>query len=572
MKMRDISIRWKILAFVLAGPALVAIILAWQRAVDIRTKSYANIVDKSKAIVLMAEATRNEMGDLLEMGVVKPFSEIPPEKVVEAVPVVMAMQTAEINAQKSGYRFRVPKVSPRNPKNTPTAEELGYLEQFKNRQIDDLVITKKDEIRYLKPIKLTQDCLFCHGEPRGTLDPTGGTREGWKVGEIHGAFEIITSLDQVKASIFQAKIGIFLWTTVIIGIVGFTVWMLMRSNIVEPIERATRYINTIARGELTTEITSKGTDEIGTMVANIGQMAHQLRQIISKIRSLCETLFSASDEMGSASTDITDSTRSLNDRSTSVAAAAEEMSSNMINVAAATEEAATNISIVSTSTEEIAKTIQEIARNTEKTQEITTRAVTQSDQASGRVNELGTAATRIGKVTETITEISEQTNLLALNATIEAARAGEAGKGFAVVANEIKTLARQTADATLEIKNQISGIQDQTKSTVTEIGDISKVIKQINEIVMMVAAAVEEHNVTTNEIAENISQATTGIQEVTENVAQSSTVSNEVAQDISRVNQESGLIANESKSLNERANMLKNISEELRQSIDIFKI
>jgi methyl-accepting chemotaxis protein len=68
----------------------------------------------------------------------------------------------------------------------------------------------------------------------------------------------------------------------------------------------------------------------------------------------------------------------------------------------------------------------------------------------------------ISKVTETITEISEQTNLLALNATIEAARAGEAGKGFAVVANEIKELAKQTSDATQEIKRKIESVQAST--------------------------------------------------------------------------------------------------------------
>lgn len=93
-----------------------------------------------------------------------------------------------------------------------------------------------------------------------------------------------------------------------------------------------------------------------------------------------------------------------------------------------------------------------------------------------------------------ITEISEQTNLLALNATIEAARAGEAGKGFAVVANEIKELARQTADATSEIKEQIEGIQGSTSGTVSEIDEILKVINDVNEIVSNIATAVEEQS------------------------------------------------------------------------------
>src|SRR5207249_170766 len=83
---------------------------------------------------------------------------------------------------------------------------------------------------------------------------------------------------------------------------------------------------------------------------------------------------------------------------------------------------------------------------------ITEEATRQAARISEQMNHLGAAAQEIGKVTETITEISSQTNLLALNATIEAARAGSAGKGFAVVANEIKELAQQTARATEDIK------------------------------------------------------------------------------------------------------------------------
>jgi methyl-accepting chemotaxis protein len=76
------------------------------------------------------------------------------------------------------------------------------------------------------------------------------------------------------------------------------------------------------------------------------------------------------------------------------------------------------------------------------------------------MDQLGAAANSIGKVIETITDISEQVNLLALNATIEAARAGEAGKGFAVVANEIKELAKQTAAATQDIKEKIGAFRE----------------------------------------------------------------------------------------------------------------
>ena len=90
-------------------------------------------------------------------------------------------------------------------------------------------------------------------------------------------------------------------------------------------------------------------------------------------------------------------------------------------------------------------------------------AVGQARTTNDRVSELSKAAARIGDVVELINTIAGQTNLLALNATIEAARAGEAGRGFAVVASEVKALAEQTAKATGEIGQQITGIQAATQ-------------------------------------------------------------------------------------------------------------
>jgi methyl-accepting chemotaxis protein len=95
---------------------------------------------------------------------------------------------------------------------------------------------------------------------------------------------------------------------------------------------------------------------------------------------------------------------------------------------------------------------------------------------------LGELAKMIGKVTETITEISEQTNLLTMNA-IEAARAGEAGKGFAVVANEKKELTKQTPAANVDIKSQIDGMQSTTGSTIPDIVKISEIMLEINNMI-----------------------------------------------------------------------------------------
>lgn len=572
MKLQNISIRWKIMAIALIGPVIIAGILAWQRVGDIREGAISNIVDKSKAIVLMAEATRNQMAHKLELGVMLPFDKIPPDRVVEAVPVVTALQTAEVNAEKAGYRFRSPKISPRNPANTPDKEELVFLKRIRQEGLKELVVVQDDEVRYFKPIVLTEDCMFCHGDPKGELDPTGGVKEGWKAGEMHGAFEIVTSMEKANAQISQARMTIVFTTfAILFGIVA-AVWFLVQRSVVRPLNMASEYIESIAHGDLNREISESGKDEFGSIISTLKSMAVQLRNMIIEISQSSDTLAENASHIGEGTGGINSGTQEMNERSTSVAAAAEEMSSNMNSVAAATEEASTNIALVANATEGMAETIQDIARNTEKTQEITGQAVAQAESASNRVDALGQAATKIGKVTEAITEISEQTNLLALNATIEAARAGEAGKGFAVVANEIKDLAKQTAEATLEIKKQIDGIQNQTSDTVGEIEAISRVINDINEIVVVVATAVETQSATTAEIAENISQATIGIQEVTENVSQSSTVADEVARDISQVSQETEDIVSQTSGLGKQAVDLKNLSRELQKMISVFKV
>jgi methyl-accepting chemotaxis protein len=121
------------------------------------------------------------------------------------------------------------------------------------------------------------------------------------------------------------------------------------------------------------------------------------------------------------------------------------------------------------------------------------------------VNKLGQSSIEIGKVIKVITAIAGQTNLLALNATIEAARAGDAGRGFAVVANEVKELAKQTANATEDISQRIEAIQTDTKAAVQAITQITDIINQINDFQSTIASAIEEQTATTNEISRNIS-------------------------------------------------------------------
>ncbi|BHH82832.1 methyl-accepting chemotaxis protein [Desulforhopalus sp. 52FAK] len=325
-------------------------------------------------------------------------------------------------------------------------------------------------------------------------------------------------------------------------------------------------------GDLTKRIEIKSKDEIAELAGWFNIFIEKLQGIISSISKNTQTISDEAVTLSSVANDLSSNSQDTSQRSDTVATAAEEMSSNLNNVAAAMEESTTNTSMVASAAEEMTATINEIAINSSQAHDISEKAVVQAETTSQRMAKLGSSANAISKVTETITEISEQTNLLALNATIEAARAGEAGKGFAVVANEIKELAKQTAEATLDIKNKIEDVQQTTDNTVTDIEEITTVINSVNEIVATITTAVGEQTKATEEIAMNINQAADGLGEVNENVSQISVVASTITSEIALVNQATGEVSTSSSQVEVSSTDLQNLAGELKSLVDMFKI
>lgn len=343
-------------------------------------------------------------------------------------------------------------------------------------------------------------------------------------------------------------------------------------SITSPVGLGVNFAGKMADGDLTQQVAVDQKDEIGDLAKALNEMSQRLRGMFKNITDGVHTMTASSTELSAISKQMSQGAEQTSGKANMVATASEEMNSNMRAIAAAMEQTSTNIQTVSSATEEMTATITEIARNTEKARDITGTAVNQSTEINSQINQLGTAAHEIGKITEVITAISAQTNLLALNATIEAARAGAAGKGFAVVANEIKELAQQTATATEDIKNKIGGIQSSTTTAVVDIEKISKTIKEVNEIVTTIAAAIEEQTVVTKDIANNVAQAARGVGEVNQNVAQSSTVSSSIAQDIAEVNQAAGEMSASSAQVKISAEELSKVSEQIQSLVAKFKV
>ena len=272
----------------------------------------------------------------------------------------------------------------------------------------------------------------------------------------------------------------------------------------EKVDSMLLVVDAAASGNLTQEITVNGNSSIGRMGAGLKKFFAALRTNIIDIGRISNTLASSSEEMSAVSSQM--------------AGNAQETSVQAGVVSAASQQVSQNVQTVATGIEEMSASIREIAKNAGDAARVATAAVKIVEETNSIIGKLGMSSAEIGQVIKVITSIAEQTNLLALNATIEAARAGEAGKGFAVVAGEVKELAKETSKATDDIGKKINAIQNDTGDAVRAIGEITKIINQVNDISNTIASAVEEQTSTTTEIGRNVTEAAKAVEEITQNI------------------------------------------------------
>jgi len=393
-----------------------------------------------------------------------------------------------------------------------------------------------------------------------------------------GTFECVLGVD-ISAGSVQKKVWGMLWPLLgflfFITVLLLPVSVFLSRSIVVGLKACVVYTGFLAAGDfsrkLPEEFRTRG-DEIGDLARAFHAMVGNIRALLTSMSDNVRILASSATGLSAVSEQTAESVLSMSAKTSTVAAAAEESSANTASVAAGMEQTSTNLETVASATEEISATIGEIASNSEKARSISSEAAGQAASVSALMRQLGKAAQDIGKVTETITGISSQTNLLALNATIEAARAGTAGKGFAVVANEIKELAKQTSAATEDIKAKIGEVQSSTGSAIADIEKITAVIQQVEQLVSVIATAIDEQAAVTRDAAENIAQASVGIREANERVNQTVAVSCSIAHDIAGVDTAAGEIREIGAHVRSSAAVLSELAEQLKGLVEKFKV
>ena len=594
---KNVSLKWKVLGLAVTGPVVIALVLAVQQVYQIKQSAREDILQQSKAVLLMAEAARDEMSKKLSMGVIKPFDQLTSrDALLEAVPIITAINMAKLKAQQLNFTFRVPKVSPRNPENAPTEFELSILQELKKSGLEEKVVIEDNQIRYFRPIRLTRDCLYCHGDPAGSNDPLGGTKEGWKEGEMHGAFEIISSLEEANAMVLAAEFYTAGETLLILLLLGGGIWVMVRVGVVSPLFRIRDYAQSVARGDL--DARPEGTfaaelrvvkEAIESMVGNLKakmlEAAEKTKEAEAAQGRAEKAMEEARNQEAKAQDLLTTMQRIAGDAqiiAEQVTSAADELSAQADLVSQGADVQRDRTTQTATAMEEMNATVLEVARNSSSSADSASKAreqakegatvVTQAIQAISQVNDLtamlkknmdqlGEQATGIGHIMNVIEDIADQTNLLALNAAIEAARAGEAGRGFAVVADEVRKLAEKTMTATKEVASAIQAIQAGAAANIKSVDTAAEAVNQATDLADRSGKALDE----IVQYSDNTSGQVQSIATAAEEQSAASEEINRAVEDINR-------IANETaEGMNQAAiaiSELARLSGELRKLID----
>ena len=432
------SLRVKLVAIPIVTVAITAsACLAIQRAV-IERQGIELTRGAMRAMLVEAENVRESVSLMRNEGLFR--SDLAEagnrSRLLRTVPVVAAWNSIDHAATREGYAFRIVARSPRNRQHEPKPEEEAILRHFESGAKTDYVEVDRarQEIVYARPVRLTRDCLSCHGDP--TTSPThdgrdalGFPMEHWREGQMHGVFVLRSNLSRLTPVIMAGVRDAVIWIAPVASLMGLAAFVV--------VNRMSRRLARIG-------------EQLAVGAREVDQAAGQI-------------------SAGSAA----------------LARGASDQAASLEATSASSEE----INSMARRTAEHSRDAAALVRRSEEQFSDANRSL---DQMQAAIDSIQTQSGKISQIIKVIDGIAFQTNLLALNAAVEAARAGETGMGFAVVADEVRTLAQRCAQAARDTSELIEESTKKSAEGKLKVDQVAAAIHAATGSAAAMKALVEE--------------------------------------------------------------------------------
>jgi methyl-accepting chemotaxis protein len=275
--------------------------------------------------------------------------------------------------------------------------------------------------------------------------------------------------------------------------VGALVGWRITSSVKAPVERAMRFAQRVAEGDLSASVHSDRDDELGLLLQALGGMQDKLRALVGHIRSTAESIGTASKEVAVGNQDLSERTEQTAGSLQNAASAMTQLTGNVRQSA----DAAVQANHLATSASDVAR-----------------RGAQAVSHVVSTMTEINDSSKKIADIIGVIDGIAFQTNILALNAAVEAARAGEQGRGFAVVASEVRSLAQRSASAAKEIKSLIGASVERVETGARQVADAGSRMREIESSVERVTAIISEISAASAEQSSGIVQVSGSVQKL----------------------------------------------------------
>ncbi len=406
--------------------------------------------------------------------------------------------------------------------------------------------------------------------------------------EISGTNWVLVSY--VPESAVFSELASLRTTMIVVAVVVLAVILVLMERMIhfmiKPIRSLTDSIVTMASGDFTVDIKTKGNDEITLMGHSMKEFTAAIRSMINDISNISETLKGQAESSTSVSGGLYEASLKQSKNIDELNGTVDQLSASVQEIA----ESATALAVVVSDTRDSSNNAEDKMNVTVEVAEAGKNDMQKVGEAMGlieqsinglqeSIDKVGAASQEINKIVGMIGEIADETNLLALNASIEAARAGDAGKGFAVVATEIGSLATNSNQSVQKIQTLINEVTslvgetvDKAKGSVDEINTSSRLVHQAVATFDTIYDNIVDANKVVNDMAANmlkVADVSTNVASITEEQAASAEL---ISRNAGNIASESKNITDDSEKVAETARKLADTSEKLMTQINSFRV